>query len=162
MIDELSKIKAGLEVFGVEKRLKELENRPIASQSRGGGGSADTSGLEPSITHSITFTLSATANAKSWIEVPWDCTITDWTITTDASGSCVLDLWTDTYANFPPTVADTITASAKPTLSSAQKATPSTLTGWTTALSAGNYLLCNVDSASGATIINLTLSVTRT
>ena len=32
------------------------------------------------------------------------------------SGSIVIDVWKDTYANFPPIVADTITASAKPTL----------------------------------------------
>lgn len=134
----------------------------LDDQSGVNTGDQDLSALEPSITHAITFTLPPSANAKAWLEVPWDCTITDWTITTDASGSCVLDLWNDTYGNYPPTIADTITASAKPTLSSAQKATSSTLTGWDTALSAGDYLLCNVDSASTATIIYLTLSVTRT
>jgi len=110
----------------------------------------------------ITFALPAVADSKAWVKVPWDCTITDWTVTADASGDCVLDLWKDSYANFPPLVADTITASAKPTLSTAQKATSATLTGWTTSLTAGDYLLCNVDSASTATIIYLTLSVTRT
>lgn len=123
---------------------------------------SEVNGVEPSIDHSITFTLPATANSKSWLEVPWDCTITDWTITTDASGSCVLDLWNDTYGNYPPTVADTITASAKPTLSSDVKATSSTLTGWDTALTKKDYLLCNVDSASGLEVIYLKLSVIRT
>ena len=54
------------------------------------------------------------------------------------SGSIVIDVWKDTYANFPPTVADTITASAKPTLSSATKSDDTTLTGWTTAVTAGD------------------------
>jgi hypothetical protein len=65
-------------------------------------------------------------------------------------------------SNFPPTVADTITASAKPTLSSAQKSTDSTLTGWTKTLSAGDYILANVDSASTLEKAVLTINVTRT
>lgn len=134
----------------------------LDDQSGVNTGDQDLSALEPSITHGITFTLPATANSKSWLEVPWDCTITDWTIVTDASGSCVLDLWYDTYDNLPLTVADTITASAKPTLSSDVKATSSTLTGWDTALTKKDYLLCNVDSASGLEVIYLKLSVIRT
>ena len=48
----------------------------------------------------------------------------------------------------PPTVADTITASAKPTLSSATKSEDTTLTGWTTAVTAGDVFGFMVDSAS--------------
>ncbi len=69
----------------------------------------------------------------------------------DQSGSMVLDLWKDSYANYPPTVADTICAAAKPTLSAATKATDSTLTGWTTSVAAGEGLGVNVDSCSTIT-----------
>jgi hypothetical protein len=47
------------------------------------------------------------------VVVPHACTITGWTLTADVSGSAVVDIWKDTYANYPPAVADTITASAK-------------------------------------------------
>lgn len=75
--------------------------------------------------------------------------------TSGTTGSVVFDLWKDTYANFPPTVADTITASAKPTLSSAAKTEDSTLTGWTKTFSAGDTLRVNVDSASTITLCTL-------
>ena len=118
-------------------------------------------GLEGSYTHKITFNMIGTAGEQAWVQVPYDCTITSYELTADQSGSIVIDLWVDTYANFPPTVADTITASAKPTLSSAQKATDSTLTGWTKTLTAGKYILANVDSASTLEKATLIINVTR-
>jgi hypothetical protein len=63
------------------------------------------------------------------------------------------------YASYPPTVTNTITASAKPTLSSAAKSQDSTLTGWTTSISAGDVLAFHVDSASTVTRVNLVLTV---
>jgi hypothetical protein len=96
-----------------------------------------------------------TSGAKGFIRIPVNCTITKWTIaSTDASsttGSVVFDLWKDTLANYPPTVADTITASAKPTLSSAKAAESSTLTSWTTSITAGDFIGFNVDSTSTGT-----------
>lgn len=78
-------------------------------------------------------------------------------IVADASGSIVVDVWKDTYANFPPTDSDSITASAPPTLSSAQKNSDTTLTGWTKSCAALDYLGFNVDSA--ATVKQVTLSI---
>ena len=62
-------------------------------------------------------------------------------LSTDAAAtacSVVFDVWKDTYAAYPPTVADTITASAKPTLASANKSQDATLTGWTKTVAAGD------------------------
>lgn len=103
-----------------------------------------------------------TTGVKGFWEVPFACTITANRLFADQSGSIVIDIWKDSYANFPPTVADTITASAKPTLSSAQKSQDSTLTGWTVSLAAGDILAINVDSATTVTRVTLSLSVTRT
>jgi hypothetical protein len=64
-------------------------------------------------------------------------------------------MWKDTYANYPPTVADTITASAKPTLSTAIKAEDSTLTGWTKTVTAGDVFGFSVDSATTVTRAHL-------
>lgn len=103
-----------------------------------------------------------TTGVKGYIEVPYACTINRVTLLADVSGSAVVDIWKDTYANYPPTVADTITASAKPTISSATKSQDSTLTGWTTSVSAGDVLGFNIDSASTITRLHLILKVTKT
>lgn len=82
--------------------------------------------------------------------VPENCTIERVElISLDAtSGSITIDLWTDTYANAPATVADWITAQDKPLISSATKGVNTSLTDWTTALTEGNHLTLNVDSAA--------------
>ena len=101
-----------------------------------------------------------------FVPVPWAGTITQVQLLSIdpavTSGSIVVDIWKDTYANYPPTVADTITAAAKPTLSSAIKSVDSTLTGWTTSLAAGDVLGFNVDSVSTVTRVLLTLTVQLT
>ena len=95
------------------------------------------------------------------IQLPTGYTITEAILLADQSGSIVIDIWKDTYANYPPTVADTITASAKPTLSSAIKSSDATLTGWTTAIAAGDILRVNIDSVSTITRVTLSLKVQR-
>jgi hypothetical protein len=103
-----------------------------------------------------------TTGFKAFISIPVAGTWKKWRIlSADAgsptSGSIVIDVWKDTYANFPPTVADTITASAKPTLTTATSAESSTLTGWTTSFSAGDVLGFNVDSVTSVKKVILTL-----
>jgi hypothetical protein len=102
-----------------------------------------------------------TTGVKGDLEVPFACTITQATLLADQSGSIVIDIWKDTYANYPPTVADTITASAKPTLSAATKSQDSTLTGWTTSITAGDTLRFNVDSVATVTRVALSLKYTK-
>ena len=102
-----------------------------------------------------------TTGIKGDLEIPFACTITGVTLQGDASGSIVVDIWKDTYANFPPTVADTITASAKPTLSSADKSQDTTLTGWTTSIAAGDILRFNVDSIATLTRCTISLTIIR-
>ena len=99
---------------------------------------------------------------KGHVVIDFDCQILNWTILSDQSGSIVVDIWKDTYANFPPTVADTITASAKPTLASAQKNQNTTLTGWTTTITAGDILAYNVDSATTVQRVTVSLKVRMT
>lgn len=94
-------------------------------------------------------------------QVPFACTITGVTLLADQSGSIVVDIWKDSYANYPPTVADTITASALPTISSTTKATDTTLTGWTTALAAGDTIRYNINSVTSISRITVILKVKR-
>lgn len=98
---------------------------------------------------------------KGYIEVPFTCTIKRWTLLADVTGSIVVDIWKDVYANFPPVVGDVITASAKPTISSAQKGQSNVLTGWTTAIGAGDILAINVNSITSITKCTLSLQVAK-
>lgn len=101
------------------------------------------------------------AGSKGFLEIPFNCTINSWTLLADQSGSITVDVKKSTYSGFPTTAS--ITASATPALSSAQKAQSSTLTGWTTTLSAGD-ILEYVVTGSPATLTRATLNlkVTRT
>jgi len=100
-----------------------------------------------------------TTGIKGDVTLPYACYIDAARLVADQSGSIVFDIWVDTLANFPPTVADTITASAKPTLSSATNSEDTTLTGWTRALPAGSVVRFNVDSAATVTRVALSLRV---
>ena len=88
-----------------------------------------------------------TAGVKGTLEVPFKCDISAARLLADQSGTLQVDVWKDTYANYPPTDADSITASAVPAISSAIKYQDTTLTGWTKALTAGDLLYFNVDAS---------------
>ena len=103
-----------------------------------------------------------TTGIKGDIRIPFAATITGAYLFADQSGSIVVDLWKDTQANFPPTVADTITASAKPTLSTETNSSNTTLTGWTTSVAAGDVIRVNVDSCTTCTRVSLAIQMTRT
>lgn len=106
-----------------------------------GGGSAVTTGI------------------KGYLRIPKSLTITGWEITADQSGSIVVDVWKDTYANYPPTVADTIVSGVKPTLSAAQKNQNLALN---IAVTAGDYAAFKVDSAATVTLVQVSLFGTLT
>ncbi len=109
-----------------------------------GGGSAITTGI------------------KGDVEIPFTGTITAVRMLADQSGSIVVDIWKDTYANLPPTDADSITASAVPTISTAVKSEDATLTGWTTAVTKGDWLRYNVDSITTVERVTISLSIDKT
>lgn len=102
-----------------------------------------------------------TTGQKGFITIPFDCTIIGNYVMADQSGSVVFDVWKRAFSSFPPTVAQTITASAKPTLSSAQSSSDTTLTGWTTSVKAKDVIAFNVDSASTVTRVTLVLQVAK-
>jgi hypothetical protein len=97
--------------------------------------------------------------AKGYRRMPYDCTITGWTILGKESGSCVIDIKKSDYTGFPTT--SSIAGTEKPTLSSAQKNQDLTLTTWTIAITAGDILEFIVDSATTVTRINLFIHITK-
>jgi len=91
----------------------------------------------------------------------FDCWIKGWDLLADQSGSIVIDLWRDSYANYPPTVADTITASAKPTLATAIKNQSAEVATWKRTINKGDTLRINVDSVTTITRATLALSLVK-
>lgn len=102
-----------------------------------------------------------TAGLQTDIRVPYNCTIVEATLLADVSGSAVMDIWKVAFASFPATSANKITASAPPTLSSASNETDTTLTGWTTAITAGDCLRFSLNSSATVTRLVLILKVKK-
>jgi hypothetical protein len=121
--------------------------------------------LKVTTTRSLQFVIDGggstpSTGAKGQISIPYACTITGWVLTADVSGAAVVDVLRSTYSGFPST--SSIAGSDKPTLSSAQKnENLGPLSGWgSTAISAGDELQVNVNSATTVTRLNLTLVIT--
>ena len=91
-----------------------------------------------------------------FVTLPYAGTITGWSITTNASGSIQFGVWK--AAGAIPVLADSIVASAPPTLTTAQFVTSTTLTGWTTTFAAGDVFGFYVNSVS-STVKNATLTI---
>ena len=108
-----------------------------------GGGSAITTGI------------------KGCLRIPFACTISRATLLADQTGSIKIDVWKDTYANYPPTDADTICGGNEPEISAGVKDEDTTLTSWTTAINAGDILHFNVDSCATITWCLIELKITR-
>jgi hypothetical protein len=81
-------------------------------------------------------------------------------LVSDQAGSCVIDVWKAQYPTVP-TVANSIAASALPTLSSAQVMLDLTLAGWTTLVQAYDVFGFNLNSVSGLTRVTLELLVRK-
>jgi hypothetical protein len=113
-----------------------------------GGGSVITTGIK--------------AAADFHAEFPF--TIMGWTLFGDTAGAIVIDIWKDTYANYPPTNADSITNGSEPEITATGvKAQDTDLSDWTTVdVAAGDVLRFNVDSCSSITAASLTLKVKKT
>ncbi|KPJ64886.1 hypothetical protein AMK68_00185 [candidate division KD3-62 bacterium DG_56] len=105
-----------------------------------------------------------TTGIKGDVQVDFACTIMAWSILPDQSGSIVIDIWKDSYANFPPTNADAMPGAGKePTLSATTKAQDTDVTDWATDdIAAGDILRFNVDSVATVERVTLALKVKRT
>jgi hypothetical protein len=93
--------------------------------------------------------------------VPKAITITGAYAFADVSGSIEIDVWKDTIANYPPTVADTIVAAAPITISTATNSSDTTLTGWTTSVTALDVLKFYVNSCTTITKCTVVLTFNR-
>ena len=98
------------------------------------------------------------------LSIPFNCTLTGWTILADTSTTTTIGVWKDTYANYPATIADTITKrnTHDPATSAANKATNTNITNWTsTAVTAGDQMGFTVSANNNAHWIQLTITYSR-
>ena len=103
-----------------------------------------------------------TTGLKGYIQIPYNCTITGWIVLPDQNSSIVVDVWKQTLLNFPPTASDSIAGTEKPTLLSADFAQDLALSTWITAVTAGDIIAFNVDSASVVTRATIQILTLRT
>ena len=93
------------------------------------------------------------------VKIDYNCRISSWTLTGDAVGDLVVDIWRSSYDNFPPTIANTICGGSEPTLATEEKATDHVLLGWQTYIHKGDHLRFNIDSVSALDRATLTLEL---
>ena len=108
----------------------------------------------------ISSTEAITTGAKGRKTVPYLGAIIGYKVVSDLSTSTVLDIWKTNAAI--PTNSNSIVASAKPTLSSAEYVSSGTLTGWTTAVAPGDIFILEVESNNNAKYIALELDILLT
>lgn len=103
------------------------------------------------------------------VEVPYDMTLQQvemvaQPITGQSTGSIVLDVWADTYANWPPTGADSICGSGtKPTISSALKSNDTDISDWSDlTLTKGQKVFFDVVSCTDLRLVQVKFKILRT
>jgi len=104
----------------------------------------------------------ATGRRQTMVMPNYGGTITGWDLfecsaPTPISTTTVIDIWKDSYANYPPTVADTIFGT-KPSLTAATK---NQATGLSIAFSANDIFFINVDSNNNAKNLYIRFTVTK-
>jgi hypothetical protein len=82
---------------------------------------------------------------KGDLEIPNNFEIEEVTMLADQTGSIIVDIWMEQLVEYPPTDADSITASAVPTITTDDNSQDTSLTGWTTSLVGRETLRYNVD-----------------
>lgn len=90
--------------------------------------------------------LVLTPGTKGYRNIPSNFTVTGWTIISDVTGSCVVDIRKTAFDTFPSS--SSIAGTDKPTLSNAQKNKSATLSTFLTSLQAGDIIEFKIDSVS--------------
>lgn len=138
-----------------------------ATGATGPQGAAGASGTNVGELTALNFVMDGGGAAiatgfKGAVRVHAAWTIVGVSLVGDASGGAVVDIWNDVLSNGMPTDADSITASAPPTISSGAYAEDLTLAGWSTSVLDGRLLGFNLDAnAGGHTRLTVCLKLAR-
>jgi len=101
-------------------------------------------------------------NTNGTIYIPYNCTITGWTLlessNTPIASTVTLDAWKNIYSSYPPTASNTIFGT-KPTLTSAKQ---NQATGLSIAATAGDLMIVTVVSCSLAQRLKFGFAISKT
>ena len=92
--------------------------------------------------------------------MPYNATISGWTIISNVAGSCEIDVWRGPSYSIP-TIIDTIAGTELPTLSTQQINWNDTLSSWTTSLLVNDVIAFNVNSSSIVTKVTVIIKVDK-
>jgi len=142
-----------LSVAGLSGLLDDAQTPLGHSSSHDAGGSDELTDADIEAEKGISFFIDGggseiTTGIKGGLRIPFKCEIVSVSMLTDQSGSIVVDIWKDTFANYPPTDADSITSATPPTISASNKDEDTSLSGWTKSIAEGDFLMFNVDSVA--------------
>lgn len=97
-----------------------------------------------------------------YLLIPFSCEIDEVSLLADQTGSITIDIWKDVYANYADIDNDdSITNDTGIAISNDVKDQDSTLTDWTTSITANDVLIFNIDSCTNITQCLLTLKVIK-
>ena len=109
-------------------------------------------------TLSVSFSLPSDGDVSIPFIVPVAGTVIGWSLVTEnATGDVELDIWKDTTL---PTSADSIVASAPPTGQGVVNST--TMTGWTTSVSANDVFRVECTTANNSSTVTLSIKIQET
>ncbi len=95
------------------------------------------------------------------ISLPEAGVLTGWRILAETATTVSIDVWKDTYANYPPTVADSICHSSFITLAGAVKNEDTSITAWDKTITAGDTMRLALTDNTLATRIIVVMTYTR-
>lgn len=102
------------------------------------------------------------AGKFEWYRVPFQGVLVGYMLTANVPTTCVLDVWKTVSSLFPPTIADTITASDKPSLANDIESIDNDISTWEVAVAKNDIIMAYVESNDVATKLNLSLTLRRT
>lgn len=92
--------------------------------------------------------------------IPFTGTIREVVILTRGGpGACEIDVWKKAVTSYPPTVADSITATNYPVIAAGNSFRDTTLSGWTTAVTLDDVLMFHLRSSSTFTEVSIQLRI---
>lgn len=97
-----------------------------------------------------------TSGSVVYFTVPFACTLSAWNMTLDA-GTATIDVWKIATGTTVPTVTNTITASALPAISTGTAIHSTTLTAWTTSVSANDIFGVQLKTVATAKYVEIDL-----
>lgn len=95
-----------------------------------------------------------TTASRAYYTVPFACTISSWDMSVDA-GTATVDVWKIATGTANPTISNTITASALPAISTGTAIHSTTLTGWTTTVTANDIIGFAINAVATAKFVSI-------